>query len=651
MANQLHSGEDSLVISETSDTILKVGTVVHDKWVILELIDRGGMGEIYRAHQLNLKRDIALKVVSREWLESLDGDKEEIENAIQRFRREVEAMAQIRHPNIIQVFDHGSVLTTKDEREIPVEYIAMEYIPGSTMRSTMSEEGFYPDESAVRDWLAGNFLPVLDGVQAIHEHGIVHRDLKPENVLLDENTPKIADFGLARSCRLKPVTRSVDIRGTPPYMSPEQFFDFGRVDQRADIYSLGKILYETICGKMSSEATSYQKACLVNPETPFFQRMNQIIQNATVEERQNRISSIKDLKISLEELIETTSRKTYPPGQILVRKEKNWRKPFVIGAISLSLIVALSIAYQTISDHKPDQTVMFLPQVAPGVSAPTEKNVLKPSAPERQQISLSKKLEGENSTIFRLVPGGTVALAQNVQEQSGKILEVKSFYMSETPVTNQQYVNFLNQVLSNIKVEDGHVLRGENVWLRLGEVMRGYKPIVYREGQFHVKEAMHAACPVIRVTGYGAIAYAKHYEMRLPADFEWLYVLMKGTKTERTKDNIPATGVRELQLPIPTPVMFYEPNAYGIRGLNQNIGEWGLRPHNEDSKQKNNEYVLLGGLQDSSEINNTNPTIIRRAPRKSYADVGFRTVKKAIEADETTASLGAQPRPDTRSHD
>jgi formylglycine-generating enzyme required for sulfatase activity len=223
--------------------------------------------------------------------------------------------------------------------------------------------------------------------------------------------------------------------------------------------------------------------------------------------------------------------------------------------------------------------------------------------------------------------------------------------MSETPVTNQQYVDFLNQVLPNIEVEDGQVLHNEKAWLRLGEVIRGYKPIVYREGRFHIKDAMHAACPVIRVTGYGAAAYAEHYGMSLPTDAEWLHVLMKGTKAERTKDNIPATGTGQLQLPIPTPVMFYEPNAYGIRALNQNIGEWGLRSENEGSNLENNEYVVLGRLKSISETNNTNPAIIRRAPRKSFADVGFRTVKKAIEAHGTTASLGAQSRPDTRSHD
>lgn len=98
-------------------------------------------------------------------------------------------MAQTRHPNVLQIFDCGSASVKVGDEDAPIEYIVMEYIPGDTLRSTMSDEGFYPDEIAVRGWLSGYFLPLLDGAQAIHELGIVHRDLKPENVLLPVACP------------------------------------------------------------------------------------------------------------------------------------------------------------------------------------------------------------------------------------------------------------------------------------------------------------------------------------------------------------------------------------------------------------------------------------------------------------------------------
>ena len=102
------------------------------------------------------------------------------------------------------------------------------------------------------------FYAGVAGVKALHDNGIVHRDLKPENIFMDQDTPKIADFGLVRSCSLKPVTQSMDVKGSPPYMSPEHYFDFKRADQRADIYSLGKILFEAVDGKIKSGTNPFR---------------------------------------------------------------------------------------------------------------------------------------------------------------------------------------------------------------------------------------------------------------------------------------------------------------------------------------------------------------------------------------------------------
>ncbi|HOV84838.1 MAG TPA: serine/threonine-protein kinase, partial [Syntrophobacteraceae bacterium] len=237
----------------TSNSTFETGTVIEKKWVILSFIGKGGMGEVYRAHQLNLDRDVAIKVISQGWLREIGDNAYEAETCLDRFRREVKVMAQVRHPNVLQIYDHGSVSIKKGERDVAVEYLAMEYIPGGTLRSTMSAEGFEPDEERTREWIARYFIPVLEGVRALHEMGIVHRDLKPENVLLDGSAPKLADFGLARSCRIAPVTQSVDVKGTPPYMSPEHFLDLKRTDERADIYSLGKILFEAVAGKMKQD--------------------------------------------------------------------------------------------------------------------------------------------------------------------------------------------------------------------------------------------------------------------------------------------------------------------------------------------------------------------------------------------------------------
>ncbi len=285
---------------------LEVGMLLNDKWVILEFIAEGGMGEVYRAHQINLKRDVAVKVISREWLESCSDNEEERETGLQRFRNEVQAMAQIRHPNVLQIFDYGSASVNIGGEDVSLEYIVMEYVPGGTLRSTMSEQGFDSEEELISEWLRHYFFPVLDGVQAMHDLKMAHRDLKPDNVLMDGNTPKIADFGLAHSHQWKPVTQSMDIKGTPQYMSQEHFFEFKKADHRADIYSIGKILYESIAGRINSKTIPFKKAALSNPDTPFLKKLDHIIQDATAEDREKRTASVKDFRDELQKAVNIT---------------------------------------------------------------------------------------------------------------------------------------------------------------------------------------------------------------------------------------------------------------------------------------------------------------------------------------------------------
>ena len=176
----------------------------------------------------------------------------------------------------------------------------------------MSEEGFYPEQDLIAAWLFDYYLPLLKGVEAIHAKDISHRDLKPENVLMDGTTPKIADFGLACSICMKPVTQSLDVKGTPAYMSPEHFFDFKNADRQSDIYSLGKILYEAVDGKITSKILPFKCAALANPDTPFFKKLDQIIQNATAEKKEERLTSVGDLRIAILEALNILKTESIP---------------------------------------------------------------------------------------------------------------------------------------------------------------------------------------------------------------------------------------------------------------------------------------------------------------------------------------------------
>ncbi len=190
--------------SSNSDYLLEEGMIVKDKWKIQNFIAKGGKGEVYLAEQLNLDRQVALKIMSQEFIKSLEGDEEELTSETMRFHREVQVMARMQHPNILQVFDFDKLKMNGVE----MDYIVMEYVPGPTLRQEMPEEGFGHDEDKVKKWLKKFFFPILDGMEAVHDKGVVHRDMKPENVLVDDGSPKIMDFGIAGGYHMDNVTQT-----------------------------------------------------------------------------------------------------------------------------------------------------------------------------------------------------------------------------------------------------------------------------------------------------------------------------------------------------------------------------------------------------------------------------------------------------------
>jgi serine/threonine protein kinase len=654
-------------MNNPSDGDLQAGTVLNEKWVILEFIAKGGMGEVYLAHQLSLKRDVAIKIISREWLEACRENEEEFQGTMDRFRNEVQAMAQLSHPNILQIYDYGSFFIGEGDGKVSREYMAMEYAPGGTLKSTMSKEGFYPEEDLTREWLLDYFLPVLDGVQAMHEAGIVHRDLKPGNILMEGNTPKIADFGLARSSRCKPVTQSIDVKGTLSYMAPEQFLDLKRTDHRADLYSLGKILFEAIAGEKSRDAKPLKRADLNNPERPFFKKLDRLIQAATAEDRDERLGSVREMRDSILDALGASVSK----GGTRKRSDLPMPRPFqsvlqprkrVWGGIILAAILLFLVGFWHWQDMERSKKNTPFPE---GLQITSEKQGggTKPSEPGKAGYrfsgSLPKTLEGKDGVTLGLVPGGKFTFPDNFGVDSGKTVNISPFYMDETRVTNHQYVEFLNKVLSKVHVERGVVQSQDEVWLLLGEVFEGYEPIVFRDGKFHVNQPEHASCPVLRVTGYGASAYARFYGRRLPTEAEWLYALVEGAEMKKTPPGnasepignagtgdsmsammsemhegteAPAPGSVDLS-PMPPPVMLSKPNAYGIRGLEERIGEWALwgKEASTDGQEGERQYVILRGVSGGRSKGTVSPSGVTRQPWEAFGDVSFRCVLSSTD--------------------
>ncbi len=208
------------------------------RYEILRVIGTGGMGTVYEARQDRPHRLVALKVLRRGAASPV---------AMKRFQHEVEILGRLHHPNIAQIYDAG----TFDAGEGAQPYFAMELVQGRPLVRYAEAAGL-----RTRQRLA-LFAGICDAVQYAHHKGVIHRDLKPDNILVDEHgAPKILDFGIARATDsdIQATTVHTDIGqliGTVPYMSPEQVTgDPADVDPRSDVYSLGVVLYELLCGQL-----------------------------------------------------------------------------------------------------------------------------------------------------------------------------------------------------------------------------------------------------------------------------------------------------------------------------------------------------------------------------------------------------------------
>ncbi len=622
----------------SSERILTEGQIVHEKWEILSFLAEGGKGEVYLARQINLDRHVALKVMSLEFLKSLEGKDEEYESELQRFRREVRVMARIRHPNVLQVYDFGQVGVNGTS----LDYIVMEYVPGSTLRETMPEEGFQQDEQAVATWLRQYFFPIMHGLEAVHAQGVVHRDMKPENVLIDGDIPKIADFGLAGGHNLENITRSFHMMGTPPYMPEEQFLDLATTDGRTDVYSLGKILYEAIEGRMRPERNKpFETVHLSQPTTRMFRDLDRFVQNATAKDRSQRTSSVNDLRTELTRILEEADNL----GQTSALKRSKNRLLLTAAAGGAAVLILLAIfgthLYAMNSSNEPQAPRQeakngLVSSRAFEFDFPGMKSTQLPEIGEGEPPP--ERIRGSDGMPMRLVPGGEAQLFRNGGESAedrevARTVSVPDFYMDETKVTNHLYVQFLRNI-PDLVVRDNAVWRNGRVWLYLGEVQSGYEPIKYRHGRFQIASEA-ASKPVVRVTALGAMAYAKFYGRSIPSMAQWWRALQAGASGEEgtagtrsaedqhgmmMEEHMGGEAPSQMEIKdtdtIRT-VSATKANDLGIHGLGRNVNEWTMAV----TEKERIELHIHGGVGDLGR----QESYLKRQSWEGFANVGFRT--------------------------
>lgn len=273
----------------------RIGTVLADRYLLLEHVGAGSMATVYRGERTQLKRAVAVKFLRESFAFADDGRR--------RFEVEARAMGRLEHPNCVSIIDFGV------EGDSP--YLVLDFVTGQTLGEIMRfQVGRMPTSRAIR-----LIRHVLAGLAHAHQHGIVHRDMKPDNVLVTEvigrgEQARIADFGLAKLRDDVTVTTGVAL-GTPAYMSPEQTLGQS-ADERSDFYAVGVILFELLTGNKPYQAESPFELMRLHREAPipsltsmapgreFSRELEAIAQTAMAKDRDRRYTSAEAFSKALE---------------------------------------------------------------------------------------------------------------------------------------------------------------------------------------------------------------------------------------------------------------------------------------------------------------------------------------------------------------
>ncbi|MEP3482290.1 MAG: protein kinase [Fuerstiella sp.] len=258
---------------------------------MIEVLGHGGMGAVYKVRQKRLDRLAALKIV-----------RPDVANDpafTARFDREARTLARLNHPNIVGVYDFGDVPapTVSGGSSQSLYYFLMEYVDGINLRQLIEARQVSPDQAL------SIVSQVCDALQYAHDNGVVHRDIKPENILLDDaGRVKIADFGLAKlGAEVDDIqlTGTNQVLGTVRYMAPEQMQGSGSVDHRADIYSLGVVLYEMLTGE-----TPIGVFAPPSKRVPIDVRLDEVVMKSLASDPNQRYQTISEVNLCVQRLVD-----------------------------------------------------------------------------------------------------------------------------------------------------------------------------------------------------------------------------------------------------------------------------------------------------------------------------------------------------------
>jgi len=320
---------------------------------ILELLGAGGMGELYRARDTRLDRNVAIKLLPTDVVSARG-------RSVERFRLEARAIARITHPNICTLHDVGE--------DDSLMYLVMEYVPGDTFARRL-EDGPIPLRLSMRV-----AIQIADALDHAHRNGVVHRDLKPANIMLARDSAKLLDFGLARlrdrdelvpmdATQSGRLTDKDALMGTVPYMAPEQI-EGGEVDARTDVFSFGVVLYEMVGGRRpfrgDSRASLMSAIVAAEPETLSSARTNippgleRLILRCLAKNPDDRWQTARDLSAELSWIAETaTNGRAAPAPSTGKRRAALWSAVAVTALTAMGAVAWSRWRVHTVADYRP----------------------------------------------------------------------------------------------------------------------------------------------------------------------------------------------------------------------------------------------------------------------------------------------------------
>jgi serine/threonine protein kinase len=516
------------------------------RFEIVQELGRGGMGVVFRAHDPEMSRDVALKVLRLD--PSLGApEQEEIQR---RFDREAKSAGGLNHPNIVAHYERGEAGGYK--------YIVMEFVDGRALHSVMAE-GPRPDlESSLA--ILGQMAAGLDYA---HGRGVIHRDIKPANVLLAyAGGAKIADFGIAKSTLAGSMTSASMVIGSPHYMSPEQIEGRG-VTGRADQWSLAVTAYELLAGRKPFDSDSiaalFQQILATQPRDPreFDRRIpsaarlvfEKAMSKAPEERYENCAAFVEALAAAAYapapspavEPVTTTSPATRPTTHVPSAKSARWT---LLAGIPLfaALMICAGVLWLPKSPHTAGVAFTAAPGKAPAAVTPADPSLKAGQA----------RVNRRDDLIYLWIPSGTFRMGCSPgdtdcrpDETPHDVAISRGFWLSQAEVTAAAYKHFsLATEAAMPKPPDDNPN-----WTDLTR-------------------------PVSNVTWDGAAAYCRWTEGRLPTEAEWEYAARAGAAQERYGPIAQIAWFAGNSGAHAHPVKTLQPNAFGLFDMLGNVWEW-----------------------------------------------------------------------------